>query len=83
VCSLQQCRRELQVLHVLYAIERLRFDCMTRPRPRSARVRGLVVVLGPLLSKKSNRTNSALLRHRPPLSPTGTICVPFSHPSTF
>jgi Ni,Fe-hydrogenase III small subunit len=65
VCSLQQCRREVQAaLHVLYAIERLRFDCMTRPRPRSARVRGLVVVLGPLLSKMSNRTNRALLRHR-------------------
>lgn len=61
--------------HVLYAIERLRFDCMTRPRPRSARVRGLVVVLGPLLSKKSNRTNSALLIAAAPLSPTGTICV--------
>lgn len=77
MCSLQQCRREVQAARacvygvimvarvcVLYAIERLRFDCMTRPRPRSARVRGLVVVLGPLLSKKSNRTNSALLRHR-------------------
>lgn len=68
MCSLQQCRREVQAALKctlsLYAIERLRFDCMTRPRPRSARVRGLVVVLGPLLSKMSNRMNSALLRHR-------------------
>ena len=52
---------------------------LTRPaRPRSARVRGLVVVLGPLLSKMSNRTNSLQCTAgaaAAPLSPTGTALI--------